>query len=137
MTGQSSPEEERREMTPMQKVDLLRAACCIAGIDGDLEGPERDIINRLASDVGVGKASLDAMIARGKRDPEFHKEQFRVLKADPQHSMAVLLEVALADGRVSDRESVVLESLSQRLEVPPDVFQQLMSNVRNLEKNDE
>ncbi|MEL7499684.1 MAG: hypothetical protein AAFN77_18920 [Planctomycetota bacterium] len=119
-------------MTPMEKVDLLRAACCVAGIDGNTGDPEFAIINRLASEVGVGQASVQAMIERGVEDPTFHQEQFRVLKADPQQSMAVLLEVALADGKITDGETGVLRALSQKLNVPGNVFDQLLANVKGM-----
>ena len=119
-------------MTPMEKVDLLRAACCVAGIDGEFGEPEMAIVNRLASDVGVGRASLQAMIDRGSTDPEFHREQFRVLKADPQKAMAVLLEVALADKTISEGEIKVLKSLSERLGVADDVFEELINRAQSL-----
>ena len=119
-------------MTPMEKVDLLRAACCVAGIDGQLGEHERAILDRLAGDVGVGLASLEAMIDRGKRDPEFHKEQFRVLKVDPQQSMATLLQVALADGQISTGETSVLKALSEKLDVPDEVFDQLIQKAQEM-----
>lgn len=117
-------------MTPMEKVDLLRAACCVAGIDGKVEEPEFAVIQRLASEVGVGQASMHAMIDRGIRDPEFHKVQFRILKADPEKSMAVLLEVALADGKITDAETGVLRALSEKLNVPSEVFETLITNLK-------
>ena len=121
-------------MTPMQKVDVLRAACCVAGIDGPPKDSERLVIDKLAAEVGVGQASLEAMIDRGATDPNFHEEQFRVLKSDPQKSMAALLEVAMADGNISDDEKTVLRALAGRLEVAPDVFEQLMSNIGKMLK---
>ena len=119
-------------MTPMQKVDILRAACCVAGFDGDISDAERTVIQKLASEVGVGKASLEAMISRGLSDKKFHEEQFRVLKSEPQQSMAALLEVAMADGGISDGETQVLRSLSQKLEISPEIFDQLIINVENM-----
>jgi len=116
----------------MQKVDILRAACCVAGCDGEMIDSERHVIEKLAGDVGVGKASLEAMIERGINDPEFHQEQFRVLKSDPQESMAALLQVAMADGRISDGETQVLKALSEKLEIPGNVFEQLMSSVSKM-----
>lgn len=118
-------------MTPMQKVDILRAACCIAGCDGEITVSEQSVISRLAAGVGVGKASLDAMVDRALRDTDFHKEQFRVLKADPQESFAALLEVALVDGQVGPEESVVLKSFAEKLEVPEAVFEQVMTELKN------
>lgn len=117
-------------MTPMEKVDLLRAACCVAGIDGKVEEPERAVIERLASEVGVGQASMNAMIDRGVRDPDFYKMQFRILKADPEKSMSVLLEVALADGKITDAETHVLRGLSEKLNVPGEVFDKLMISLK-------
>ena len=129
------PEEligKTKMMTPMQKVDVLRAACCVAGCDGDITDTERNLIQKLAGDVGVGRASVEAMIDRGLRDPEFHQEQFRVLKSDPKVAMAALLEVAMADGSIGDGETRVLKSLSEKLEVAPEVFEQLMVDVTKL-----
>lgn len=121
-------------MTPMQRVDVLRAACCVAGIDGQPNENEIKVINKLAAEVGVGRASLEAMIERGATDPNFHEEQFRVLNADPQATMAALLEVAMADGSVSDEETRVLRALSSRLSVTEEVFNELISNVSKMLK---
>ena len=119
-------------MTPLEQVALLRAACCVAGIDKEISAPEEAVIRRLASEVGVGKASLEAMMERATTDQEFYKEQFRAFKSDPQVTMAGLLEVAMADGEVSDEEVAVLGELANRLDVPQDVFQELIQRVREL-----
>ena len=79
-------------MSAMIKVEILRAACCVAGADGNLNDAEWGLLNRLAKETGVGQASLDAMVSRACRDQEFCNEQFRVLKADPKEAMAILLE---------------------------------------------
>ena len=119
-------------MNPMQKVDVLRAACCVAGIDGQPNNAERVVIDKLAGEAGVGQASLNAMIDRGATDPEFHREQFCILKAQPQKTMAALLEVAMADGHLSENETNVLRALSEKLSVPTNVFEQLLSNINNM-----
>ena len=119
-------------MTPLEQVALLRAACCVAGIDKEISAPEEAIIRRLASEAGVGKASLDAMMERAATDQDFYKEQFRAFKSDPQQTMAGLLEVAMADGQISDAEVSVLGELASRLEVLPAVFQELIQRVRGM-----
>jgi tellurite resistance protein len=119
-------------MTPMQRVDILRAACCVAGIDGDITEAENAVISKLAKEAGVGRASLEAMMDRGATDPNFHQDQFRVLKEDPQESMAALLEVAMADGQLSDSESEVLRALSRKLSITSEVFDQLISAVNQM-----
>ena len=116
-------------MTPLQKVDLLRAACCVAGCDSETTTAERQLIDRLAKAVGVGTASVNAMIARAQSDPEFHRLQFQVMKSDSSQTMAILLEVALADGKLSAAEINVLRGLSENLGVSPAVFDELLSKI--------
>ena len=109
-------------MESMVKVEVLRAACCIAGCDGEVTSEEEAVLRELAQAVGVGKASLDAMIARAVGDPDFHKEQFRVLKAEPSEAIRVLLKVAVADRGLSKSECHVLKRLAMQLDVPEEEF---------------
>lgn len=118
-------------MTPMQKVEILRAACCVAGIDGNVDDNELTLIAKMAREVGVGKASLAAMVQRASTDPEFHKSQFQILNENPQQCLATVLRVALADGKVTDDESQVLRSLSENLKVPGEVFDELIQTLKN------
>ena len=122
----------KKPMTPVEKVALLRAACCVAGIDKEISASEEAVIRRLASEVGVGKASLQAMMDRATSDQEFYKEQFRAFKSEPKATMAGLLEVAIADGQISDEEVAVLGELASRLDVPTEVFQELVQQVKAL-----
>ena len=119
-------------MTPTQQIELLRAACCVAGIDQEASEAEMIVIDKLVKKTGVGRASLQAMIDRSTSDQEFYKEQFSVLKADPSESMSFLLQVAMADGKLTDGEIHVLAKLSQRLGVSEDDFQRLISQVTDM-----
>ena len=119
-------------MSAMVKVEVLRAACCVAGADGESTEAERVLLNRLAKESGVGLASLEAMIARSCRDPNFCKEKFRVLRAEPQEAMAVLLDVAMADGVVDDGEAATLKVFAEKLEVPAPVFDALLIKAKEL-----
>jgi len=112
-------------MTPMQRLDLLKAACCVAGVDGS-GPPEEEIVNKLAREIGVGDASLNAMMARAERDPDFCQDQFRILKEAPAECMGMLLQVALADGVLSEAETEVLRKLSLQLGIEPAVFDNLI-----------
>ena len=123
---------EHEPMTPMQKVEVLRAACCVAGIEGNIQECELPLLQKFAKEVGVGRASLDAMMARAKSDPNFHEEQFQILKSEPQKCMAAVLQVAMCDGEVTEAETQVLKALSQKLNVSDEVFGQLMSQVSGL-----
>jgi uncharacterized tellurite resistance protein B-like protein len=118
------------DMLPIQRLDILRAACCVAGIDGNANEAQAAVLKRLAREVGVGKASLDAMIDRAETDDSFHEEQFKVLEFEPKTTMATLLEVALADGELSESEADVLRILAGRLKIDPTMFDQLLNEVR-------
>jgi len=113
-------------MSGMIKVEVLRAACCVAGASGDASAKESEVLQRLAKEAGVGRASLEAMISRGCNDDQFCNEQFRVLKADPREAMAILLEVAMTDGEIDAKEASILKVLAGKLEVPDQVFEALM-----------
>ena len=65
-------------MTPTQRVEILRACCCIAGADGETTPDELAQIKQLAEAEGVGEASLNAMIERAEKDPDFFKQQFKI-----------------------------------------------------------
>ena len=113
-------------MTPMEKVEILRACCCVAGADGECTPEEVRLLQKLADQVGVGQASLTAMTQRSETDPDFYQQQFKILKTDPQQTMAVLMQTALANGRLVPEEQRVLRGLADNLGVPEDVFQRLM-----------
>ena len=117
-------------MTPTQRIDLLRAACCVANADGNAGEPEMAIVRKLIKEVGVGRASVEAMMDRAKTDPAFCEDQFRILKSDPSDAMMFLLQIAMADGVLSEEEVRVLQSLANNLEIPAEVFDKLIAQVK-------
>jgi len=114
-------------MEGMKKVEVLRAACCVAGIDGETSPEERRVLDMLAAQAGVGLASLTAMIERSESDQGFYKEQFRVLKAEPKETMKLLIGIALADNKLRTIERQVLERLGKRLGVDKETFDNWLS----------
>lgn len=121
-------------MNPMQAVEVLRAACCVAGIDGEITTGELLMINQLAEQAGVGKASLEAMIARGETDPEFYKEQFRVLKDNPRKAMVSILKVATADHSLAKDESEVMRKLAKKLGISSESFDAAIEKIAQRSK---
>ena len=119
-------------MSGMIKVEILRAACCVAGANGESSDAEREMLDRLARDAGVGLASLEAMISRACSDQNFCNEQFRVLKADPKDAVSALLEVAMADGTIEDSEAAILKILAGRLDVGDQVFDALLVKAKDI-----
>ncbi|MFK8115481.1 MAG: hypothetical protein AB8B91_25015 [Rubripirellula sp.] len=109
----------------MARVEVLRAACCIAGVDGKVDEQERELIQKLSDDVGVGKASLEAMILRAETEPDFYEVQFRVLKTDARSTMAILTEIATQDGRLEPKELEVLQHFAGRLGLDRDGFREV------------
>ncbi len=109
-------------MEAMRKVEVLRAACCVAGVDGDTSDAEKRILMVLAEEVGVGEASLTAMIERANSDQAFYKEMFRVLKGDPGETMRLLFSIAVADNRFRSSEREVLRRLGRRLGIEQEAF---------------
>lgn len=119
-------------MSAMVKVEILRAACCVAGAGGDTSVAESEILQRLAKETGVGRASLEAMVSRACTDQNFCNEQFRVLKADPKEAMAILLEVAMTDGVIDEKETQILRVLAERLAVPDEIFETLLAKAKEI-----
>ncbi len=114
-------------MTNLQRVEILRASCCIASADGEVSEPELAQLKKLAHALGVGDASLTAMMNRAKRDPDFYKTQFGVLRDEPVRTIDILLESVLANGDVNEPEFVVLKALAERLGVKDDEFRERIS----------
>ncbi len=111
----------------MTQVEVLRAACCIAGLDGRVCDAEHPLIKRLAEGAGVGAASLNAMITRAERDRNFYEEQFDLLKGEPEETMKTLFRVAVADGDVTQEERIVLRHFAKALGLNEKRFDELLS----------
>lgn len=109
----------------MNQVEILRAACCVAGMDRNVSEKERALLQRLADHAGVGTVSLNAMIERAETDQEFHREQFRVMNTDADATMKVLFCVAIADHELTADELAVLAVFGKRLGLEAGRFEQL------------
>ena len=107
----------------MHEVEILRAACCMASLDGTVSESEAVLLRRLADKVGVGEVSLNAMMARAGRDPNFYREQLRVLKTDAEQTMKVLMAVAAADGAITTEERIILHHFAEKLGMDEERFQ--------------
>ncbi|MBI1338203.1 MAG: hypothetical protein GC164_14760 [Phycisphaera sp.] len=111
--------------SPMANVAVLRAACCIAGLDKHIDEQELKLLERIADYAGVGKASLSAMIDRAKNDEDFYEDQFKIVLTDPKATMTALFAVAVADGKLGDNERIILCHFADRLGLPEREFDAL------------
>lgn len=111
----------------MIEVEVLRAACCIAGLDKEIHENELKLLRKLAFGVGVGEVSLNAMIRRAREDQNFYQEQFEYLHADPEQAMTTLFGLAVADGQLTLEERVILRHFAERLKLDEAQFEKLLA----------
>lgn len=111
----------------MRDVEVLRAACCIAGLDKDISEKEERLLRRLADRAGVGGASLTAMKNRALKDQNFYREMFRSLNMDADATMKSLLCVAVADHELTTDERVILHHFAQKMGLAEGRFDQLLA----------
>jgi tellurite resistance protein len=114
----------------MDDVAILRAACCVAGLDERVDDREQRMLERLADKAGVGRASLEAMIERAVEDSGFYKEQFKLITTDPDATLKTLLCVAIADGELSVDERVILQHFADVLGMNEQRYDQLVEAAR-------
>ena len=111
---------------PLARVEILRAACCIAAIDNRVCARERSKLALLAEHAGVGTVSLNAMIARAESDPDFYQDQFSVLKTDPEATITALFTVACADGQIPSEQRIILRHFGDVLGLDEKRFNQIL-----------
>ena len=114
-------------MSVMKNVEILRAACCVAGLDESISDSERSMLERLAEHAGVGQTSLNAMIDRAVNDPDFYQEQFKTIRTDADSTMKALFCIAVADHVLTTEERVILHQFATRLGMDPKRFNQLLA----------
>lgn len=114
----------------MADVEVLRAACCIAGIDGDVSQKQREALNAIARRVGVGEASLRAMLDRALADKAFYKEQFDYVQKDPEAVLVTLWKVAAIDGKVAAEEKALLLKFAEKLKVSESRLEELIDGIK-------
>ena len=111
---------------PMVRVEIVRAACCIAGLDGKICARERPMLEKLAEFAGIGEVSLNAMIARAEEDQNFYQEQFQILKSDPAATITSLFCVACADGELLPSQRIILQHFADILGLDQKRFDQIL-----------
>lgn len=110
----------------MKNVTILRAACCVAGLDAEICEKERPMLEKLAEYAGVGKASLQAMIDRARTDPNYYQDQFRLFATDPEATITTLFVVACADGKLASAERIILHHFAEKLGLPEAKFEAIL-----------
>ncbi len=113
----------------MHDLEILRAACCVAGRDGSVSNREEPLIRQLASRAGVGDVSLKAMIERAEEDRSFYRELFEILKTEPERTVRFLAAVAAADGKVTTEQRAVVGHFARKLGMTEQRLDQVLREV--------
>ncbi|NLX14911.1 MAG: hypothetical protein GXY44_14850 [Phycisphaerales bacterium] len=75
-------------MNDMERLELLKAALSLAAADGHISKSELGVVLGLAARVGVGKASLEAMLNRAKQGDTSIADQ--IVMQSPQSARTAL-----------------------------------------------
>jgi tellurite resistance protein len=110
---------------PIQDVEILRAACCIAAMDGEICSLELKVLAKLRERAGVGQVSFDQMIKAATNDPAYYERQFRYASGEPTRTIELLFEIARVDGSVSLEEKVMIRHFAQKLGLDESAYEAL------------
>ena len=113
-------------MAGFDELEVLRAACCVAGLDRASDERELTLIRTLAKRAGVGVVSLDAMVEEARDHPGAFDSYLEHLRMDIDETMKVLFRIAIADGQLGTEERVVLQFFADRLGMKQDRFDQIL-----------
>ncbi len=108
-----------------EKIEMIRALIALAAADGKISASERGLLTRFAKRVGIGKASLDAMIEKALADPSVRDDLFRRTMSDPELALEMLVASARLDGDITSNEREVLIHVRGVLDIPMDEFAQV------------
>lgn len=113
-------------MKDLERLELLKAALVLALADGHISKPELGVVFGLAARVGVGKASLEAMLERARQGDTNIADQI-VMQSPESARTALELLVAQArlDGRITEPEREILVRIATRLKISGEDFKSI------------
>ncbi len=111
----------------MDELEILKAACCVAGLDGEISEREKQALKVLVKRAGVGQASFDAMMDVAIEDDDYFKKQLDLLMGDVDQTNKMLFQIAVADGQLGTNERIVLNYFADKLEMSPERFDQILA----------
>lgn len=112
---------------PIEELEILKAACCVAGVDGGISDREMVLLRTLASSAAVGEASFGAMVDRATTEPESYREEFDLPLGDADEAMKTLVDIAAAQGDPSERQQDMLRYFAERVGVGRDRLEALVT----------
>lgn len=109
----------------LEQVETIKAAIVLAAADGKISSSERGLLEAFAKRIGIGKASLGAMIDRAITDQTVREEMFHRTMSDPRMTLELLVATARLDGDITTKEREVLIHARELLNIPMDDFAQI------------
>jgi len=108
-----------------EQVELLKALIALAAADGKISQSERGLLSGFAARVGIGSASLEAMIERALADPSVRDDLFHRAMSNPELALEMLVATARLDGNITNNERDLLIHVRGILDIPMDNFAQV------------
>lgn len=112
----------------IERVEILKAACCIAGADGEISQRERESLIKMADEIGVGAASLDAMMDLAITDESFRDSQLRMVHKAPAQVFETLYRMARLDPDVPTPERKLLIRFGRKLGLETEQMNEIIRN---------
>jgi tellurite resistance protein len=112
-------------MTDLERLELLKAALAVAAADGELCRSEMGVIKGLAARVGVGEASLDAMVAAARRGDSLSVHVAIQRPKAARTALELLVGQARIDGEISPKERALLVWIAARLNIAGPEFDEV------------
>jgi len=112
-------------MTDIEKLELLKAALAVAAADGRLSKSEMGVVFGLAARVGVGQASLQAMIDAARAGKDVSDDIVIRSEQGGRTALELLVAQARIDGQISDAEREMLVRIGLRLNITGHEFQEI------------
>lgn len=109
-------------MGSMEDLELLKAAMAVALADGELRRSEKGVIEGLALRIGVGRASLEAMLEVAAQDDSIADNILIQSREKARSALELLVAQARIDGQISDQERSLLVRLASTLGITGDDF---------------
>ncbi len=110
-------------MGTMEDLDLLKAALAVAVADGEIRRSEKGVVEGLAERIGVGRASLAAMIEAAEQDDSIADNILMRSRERARTAFELLVAQARIDGEISYEERSVLVRIASSLGIIKDEFE--------------
>jgi tellurite resistance protein len=107
----------------MEDLELLKAAIAVAVADGELRRSEMGVIKGLAARIGVGRASLDAMLGAAEAGESIADNILIQSPRRARSALELLVAEARIDGEVSEEERSLLVHIATSLGITGSDFQ--------------